>query len=288
MRKRGHFGCGLGVLLCIGCGDEVPRSCDPDVVGCGLATVAGATYAMGLRGEVPSVRVDGFRVDRYEVTVARFRRFVEAGRPSVPGGNVAYPAGALAWAGRTDGYWDATTASGCNWTAQAGAREAYAMNCVDWSTAQAFCVWDGGRLPTEAEWELAARGPQGRQFPWGTPATTNLVGAPPLCGADRPTPGGCVVNDPTHAGSRTPEGVWHLADNVSEWTADLRQELSDPRCWGSAPRTNPLCRTVDADSITHVIRGGSFEVLGGSSLVFRRDGQVDRIPQPDVGFRCAR
>lgn len=279
-----QFGGWFVALAMIGCG-KTSRSCEPAVAGCGLVSIPGATYVMGPRSEAqPSISVDSFTIDQYEVTVARFRRFVEAGRPSVPGGSVEYPSGALAWSGTTDGYPDSTMQSGCNWTPQSSDREPLPMNCVDWMTAQAFCVWDGGRLPTEAEWELAARGPSGRPFPWGTAATINLVDAPNLCDQ----PGGCEAGDPAFAGGRSPEGVWYLADNVSEWTADRYQGLDDRECWGSAPRTNPLCQVLIPDLPLRVYRGGSYSNRYGDVLIFGRVGQIDRIQLSDVGFRCAR
>jgi serine/threonine protein kinase len=96
--------------------------------------------------EKPSkeVYLDAFYIDKYEVTVAEYRRCGEAGKCSTQ---------------------NLTPYDSCNWN-KAG-RTNHPINCVDWNQAQAYCEWAGKRLPTEAEWEKAARGTDGRVYPWG-------------------------------------------------------------------------------------------------------------------------
>ncbi|MBN2191467.1 MAG: SUMF1/EgtB/PvdO family nonheme iron enzyme [Polyangiaceae bacterium] len=175
------------------------------------------------------VIVDSFLLDKYEVTVGRFRAFVgsqddggswapanegDGAHPHVPGtgwqqawdGNL--PTSKAAWD-------DVLTCSSSyeTWTPSAGANETKAMNCVSFYEAMAFCVWDWGYLPTEAEWEYAAAGgDQNRLYPWGaTPPDCTLVNF-----------GGCPANV-DGVGNYTGLGRWgheDLAGNVYEWVFD--------------------------------------------------------------------
>ncbi len=231
-----------------------PTSCRPATIGCGQARLPGGTFTMGdsdARGGSPlqpMITVNAFLLDRYEVTVARFRRFVDAGTPSVPGGSVMYPTGAQAWTGSSSAFNERTAPgagsdlSDCNWTRTASDREGHPINCVSWETAQAFCVWDGGRLPTEAEWEFAARGVGNRTWPWGEAATT--LPQPWVC-SHRFLPtrlGTCEETDATFAMGQTPgpDLISHLIGNVWEWTADWYADYGDATCWNGTPRSNPL------------------------------------------------
>ena len=158
----------------------------------------------GGTGEANPASVSGFVLDKYEVTVGRFRQFVAAWNN---GAGYAPPAGSgkhtylnggqgLAnsgspgtyepgWVVADDSNIAPTSANlACSpdyatWTTSAGSNENRPINCVNWYEACAFCIWDGGFLPSEAEWEYAAAaGSQQRKFPWGNvaPGTSTQPG----------------------------------------------------------------------------------------------------------------
>lgn len=257
-----------------------------------MVPVYGGTFAMG-QAEVavmasppqPSTTVQNFALDAFEVTVARFRRWVAAGRP-VPNGPVVYRGGTLPFEGTVN----TDTELNCDDTKAnypRRDRENHPINCVNWATAQAFCVWDGGRLPTQVEWEFAARGSSEspRNYPWGSAAPDDAL----TCWS-----GSELVRETTcPVGMFRPgavNGIHDLAGNVYEWNADwyATYRLSGTGCWSASGTRNALC--VDRTLGSRVVRGGGFRApaerpafLAASRYPSMPSGYFD-----DLGFRCAR
>jgi formylglycine-generating enzyme required for sulfatase activity len=165
--------------LCAGGRCVTQRSCPlSGERGCGIVSTPGGSFQLGSVGATGGeplagqVSVSSLLVDTHEVTVARFRRFWVAGHPATTA-PVHYPGGAEVPVGMVREPLNPSSGSLCNWTTSVGSREAHPVNCVDWSTAQSFCVWDGARLPTEAELEYLSRirsiagFPSPRRYPWG-------------------------------------------------------------------------------------------------------------------------
>ncbi len=211
-------------------------------------------FAVSFRGsfenEIPAhdVALRTFQVDRFEVTNAKFAEFVAA-RPE--------------W-GRDR---------------PAAADPALPVVSVTWNAAQAYCRWKGGRLPTEAEWEYAARAHDGRQFPWGDARPTPALANYGASGIDAPVPVGTYAPNPA--------GLYDMAGNVWEWVLDAWEPTYlargvDPISGGAVPDS-----AIASISGRRVIRGGSY---GGAVVNLRtrwRDSHEAANAKEFVGFRCA-
>lgn len=242
--------------------------------------------------------VSSYSLGRYEVTVGRFRSFVESyvrptngagAHPRIPGsgwqdGPIAADAAALRAALNDPAACDSgDPAFKTTWTDAAGANEHLPMTCVTWYEMFAFCAWDGGRLPTEAEWNYAASGGgDQRVYPWSKPPTMAIVDDTYAIFRVDPfaTP---VYVAPLPVGSR-PKGKakWghhDLAGNVMEWVLD--HSVADP------PRACVDCAVVSSADDTRVLRGGSFASDTGYLRAARRHVRTP-IRTPGVGARCAR
>jgi len=148
---------------------------------------------------------------------------------------------------------------------------------VDWNMAKTYCEWRDARLPTEAEWEKAARGSEDQRFyPWGTSTINCQI-------ANYNGPGGCY-NGTTKAGSyedgKSPYGVYDMAGNVWEWVADWYSETY----YNISPTNNP----IGPDSgLARVLRGGSWNRQEYDVRVSNRNRYNPGYFNFDIGFRCA-
>jgi formylglycine-generating enzyme required for sulfatase activity len=277
-------------------------TCGPDERGdcCAWNEVEGGTFYRSDNPDFPAT-VCSFRLDTYEITVGRFRKFVEAyaqdaigagagknvNNPDDPGWNVGWNATNLPTAKAPLIAAVKCSADYQTWTDAVGPNENKPMNCITWFEAEAFCIWDGGRLPTEAEWfDAAAGGSAQRRYPWGD--------AGPGPNADlavygcwfNGTGGQCTgVTNIAHVGSaKNGNGTWghaDLAGNVWEWTQDW-----DRFPYDIVPCSN--CADTKAGAVNRVTLGGAFSNPSSYVLASSRFGIIPGGRGEFLGARCAR
>jgi formylglycine-generating enzyme required for sulfatase activity len=284
---------------------------------CASLEVTGGTYYRTYpdngyysSGGADPATVSTYRLDKYLVTVGRFRQFVEAwnnGAGLLPAGGAGkhtHLNGGLGLAnsgaaGTYETGWVATDDSEIaptdanllcqspynTWTLSAGTQENLPITCVNWWESYAFCIWDGGFLPSEAEWEYAAAGgSEQREYPWGStdPGTANQYA---IYGCYYPNgTGSCtgVSNIAPVGYAYQGAGLWgqlDMAGEVWEWNADWYASYVSP-CTD--------CAYLSAAS-DRVVRGGVFE--DGTSNLLPPNRVGDDPADRDVGyagFRCAR
>jgi sulfatase modifying factor 1 len=297
-------------------GGDGLTNCGPNAESCCTSlNVVGGTYhrtytnsGTGPTREADPASVSGFRLDKYLVTVGRFRQFVNAvsagptpWRPPAGSGKHAYLNAGRglangASAGTYESGWVASGDSNiqladfyltCNggggsWTALADKNERLPMGCETWWEAYAFCIWDGGFLPSEAEWEYAAAGgSEQREYAWGStnPGTSNQYA---IYGCNYP--GGSGVCSSAPVGTATlGAGRWgqlDLAGETYEWTLDsYNGEVYVNPCADCALRTS--------DSAA-MMRGSNLDSITSELLSTNRVGVVEGTRSAVHGVRCAR
>jgi formylglycine-generating enzyme required for sulfatase activity len=237
-----------------------------------MVSVPGGQFQMGCSPQdsrchtnerpLHTVRLSPFMIDKYEVSNAHYAACVASGACSPPPTNasVLHP----------DYYPNPEFAD-------------YPVIAVTWHQASAYCAWLGKRLPTEAEWEKAARGDQDvRIFPWGN-------GWPDCSWLNARASSGMCVGDTVAVGSYphaiSPSGAMEMAGNVWEWVADWY----DPDYYQRYPEQNWPKNPQGPDSgIYKSIRSGAWDIAIEGARVSRRVGGLPYDLDTSTGFRCAR
>ena len=218
--------------------------------------------------QVHIVYVDAFYMDIYEVTNTRYKAFVDA-NPQWQKDNIPhkYHNGDYLRCWRGNSY--------------PSGKGNHPVVYVSWYAAMAYAQWAGKRLPTEAEWEKAARGGlAGQKYPWGNDTDTTKANY------DK------EIGDTTPVGSYAPNGygLYDMAGNVWEWCVDAYER----NFYARSARRNPVADWVGKDfarvqsDTERVLRGGSWDIAAPGLRAANRDRFTPADPDADIGFRCAR
>lgn len=191
------------------------------------------------------VFVDTFLIDVYEVTNDQYAAFIQATGHAAPSGwiNKFYPMG----------------------------QARYPVTGITWSDASAYATWVGCRLPTEVEWEKAARGTDGRIYPWGNQFAATYCN---YSGSRLGHP----VQFGTYPAGKSQYGVYDMAGNVAEWVADVYQPYAG----------NTTLTILNSDPNMKVVRGGAFDTNRDSLRCSARTSKNGTSGYVDVGFRTVR
>ncbi len=278
-------------------------------------------------GEADPATVSGFRLDKYLVTVGRFRQFVNAVWPADGGAGWSPPAGSGKHAHLNGGLglvdvgaaadagtayepgWDATNwnpyiapssanlaCGGSNgpstWTSLPGSQENLPINCVNWYQAYAFCIWDGGFLASEAEWEyVAAGGDKQLEYPWGSspPGTASqyaIYGSYYPSGSGSYTGIANVAPVGTATAGAASWGQLDMAGEFWQWNLD----------WATAAYVNPCVdcaaaagggrvRAREPRGHIRVLERGSIAAIAAAQLRRRQPTRIAPIPGGGVPLR---
>lgn len=246
------------------CGNCVVGLCISGSCVDNLVSIQGGTFNMGSdtghinERPVHLVTVSSFELMRTEVPVDLYRQCVDAGYCTTP-----------------------DTGTRCNW--DVAGRNSHPVNCVDWHQASTFCEWVGGRLPSEAEWEFAARsGGLDIAFPWGEQSATcqyavmlDWLEGGPGCGQYSTSPT-C-----SKTSGNTTQGLCDMAGNLFEWAQDWYHSN-----YNGAPTDGSAWELpVGTDRVTH---GGSWNDGEDYIRASFRGHEQPTIRNEYIGFRCAR
>jgi formylglycine-generating enzyme required for sulfatase activity len=287
------------------CGPQRNQHC------CEVLEVPDGQFDMGDTNGQPSERpehraqVNAFWLDRYEVTVGRFKAFADdyenwhdtLGNPKLNSGQ--HPLNPEAsW---SDERWFGVIPRAANFESYFGigtfirqhptdsdvVQDALPVTGVDWFISYAFCIWAGGRLPTEAEREFASAGPEDLTYPWGNNGSTGLLQeANADCSLDG-IPEECAWTDIAEVGhyplGRGPFGHDDLSGNVYEWVFDVYAED-----WYVQFADGSLCNNcVNVGDGQRVLKGGSFDPGTYTMESYSRSFDDAQDQRYNLGFRCA-
>jgi len=243
------------------CAEGVDASGEPTgVADCtdAVCEIPGGSFVMGRsdpatpdRCPARDVELDSFAMDRTEVTVEAWEACVTAGAcAELPFCESEAP--------------------------RIGEPSQVPASCVSWENALSYCEWVGGRLPTEAEWERAARGTEGTTYPWGEEPLdcdrANYHFVVDLCE-------GGPIDVGSYPGGDSPEGLADLAGNVFEWTADYY----DAGGYADLDASNP---TGAAEGTDRVLRGGAWNTRDEALDSTARAFGSPELQDANIGFRC--
>jgi formylglycine-generating enzyme required for sulfatase activity len=237
--------------------------------------------------EVPEhgVSVSTFQLDRFEVTVGRFRKFVAQydGTPPANGAGAHPKVAGTGW----QSAWNATlpvsavdvrtAIAGGMWTDTPGDNELRPINSLSWELAFAFCIWDGGRLPTEAEFEYAAAGgSQNRLYPWGTTIPNDTLAAYLL-------PSNVLSAVGSYPNGAARWGHLDLAGNVYEYVFDWYDAA-----WYASPASEGADPVNTTPGSARSCRGGLWSAAESYLRSAARGSHTNLVSQSLYGLRCAR
>jgi formylglycine-generating enzyme required for sulfatase activity len=217
-----------------------------------MINIPAGTFAMGFGTERHMVTLSAYSIDMNEVTNARYKLCVDAGACLAPS--------------TTTEYADATKAQ-------------FPVAYVTWQKAATYCAWAGKRLPTEAEWERAARGTDERTYPWGatTPNCTLTNGSVGGAGSDICVDALTAVG--THPTGMSAAGLHDMAGNAREWVSD----------WYAAyPAGNATDPQGPGSGTDKIARGGSFVSIASELTTYVRPIRAPSSADSFIGFRCAK
>lgn len=193
------------------------------------------------------ITLKGYFIDKFEVTNIHYKDFIDATdrRAPVHWRNGTFPEGRVAH---------------------------HPVTNVSWHDVKAYAEWVGKRLPTEAEWERAARGDERREYPWGKASSLDF--------ANFGNPQGNTTPCDNYPGGVSPFGVWDMCGNVGEWVEDWY----DPKYYTRSPDTDP---TGPEEGSLKVYRGGGYHGNRIDIRAAQRHSALPAMYQQYIGFRCA-
>jgi len=231
-----------------------------------------------------TVTLDSYSIDKFEVTNWQFAAFLTA-NPSIAGSHFSSQ---MSITQLSDGSFEAVQSF-----------ENFPVRYVEWKSAEAFSTWKSSRLPTEAEWEKAARGgqfldeaktlandQQVREYPWGTTISLNhanylIVGRPFDGNAPVGIYTGQLINSIQTVNNASPYGAMDMLGNIAEWVSDWY----DSGYYSVSPSTNPQ---GPSSGSFRVFRGGSFDNPESELIISKRFFAFPTSRPYNVGFRTVR